>query len=161
VSCSPVPGAENNPAPDLTAERGALTALAALLTRERDALVAGNLETLASLAAEKEAAVETLERLLAERFAALGREGDHPLPRTAWKVWLARQPAGVRAAWQRLLAEAARLRELNRLNGRLIEERLVLCRQGLALLAPSSETNLYDPSGRLLSASRSGEVARA
>jgi flagella synthesis protein FlgN len=161
VSCSPVPGGENNPAPDLTAERGALAALAALLTRERDALVAGDLETLACLAAEKEAAVETLERLLAGRFAALGREGDHPLPRTAWNVWLARQPAGVRAAWQHLLAEAARLRELNRLNGRLIEERLVLCRQGLTLLAPSSETNLYDPTGRLLSANRSGEVARA
>jgi flagella synthesis protein FlgN len=161
VSCSPAPGAKENSAQDFTAERRALAALAALLTRERETLLAGDLETLACLAAEKEASVEALERLLAERFASLGGEGAPPDVRTRHNAWLARQPDTVRAAWGSLLAEAARLRDLNRLNGRLIDQRLALCRQGLALLARSGEANLYDQTGRLLPASRPCEAVRA
>ncbi len=157
MSSSSAPAAERPGALDLAPERDALAAIAALLVREREALVVGDHDALAAVAAEKTAAVEALERLLAERLALARRETGCPDRRASWEAWIARQPTAVRAASGALLDEAARVRELNRLNGRLIEQRLAIFRQGLAVLASASGAALYDASGRILSASRTSE----
>ena len=150
--------------PDFTAERETLAVLAELLIREREALVKGDLDALEPLGAQKAALVERLERLLLKGHLrdvlAPVSPADRPARQARLAAWLAKQSSTVQAAWRALLQEAARLQDLNRLNAYLVEQRLALCRQALAVLTPAGDASVYGDDGRWSTASATRERAR-
>lgn len=131
----------------LLEEAGQLRGFLVLLEKEQQALVAGDVDRLLPLAAEKNDVFGRLARLgearttmLAEAGLAGGRQG--------MEAWLARQPEA-RPAWEALLTLASRASDLNRSNGKLIATRLAHNQQALAtLLAAANQAALYGPDGQ-------------
>lgn len=134
----------------LIGEAAQLRGFLALLEREQQALIAGDVDSLMPLAAEKSEIFGRLAGLGDARNQALTAESLSP-DRQGMEAWLARHPslAGARQAWQDLLALAAQARELNRVNGNLIVTRLASNQQALStLLAAANQAALYGPDGQ-------------
>ena len=129
-------------------ESDALGAFVALLGDEQRLLIGGDADGLPMLVERKNVLAATLARLAGERAAQL-RAAGYPEDGSGMVRWLAEDPAG-RAAWERLLPLAARARELNELNGKLIADRLQRNQQALEALLPASRTQaaLYGPDGQ-------------
>jgi flagella synthesis protein FlgN len=121
-----------------------------LLQREQQALVAGEVEGLMALAAQKSETIARLASLAEARNRALAAE-SLAADRAGVEVWLERNPAqaGARRSWQELLAITVQARNLNELNGKLIAARLASNQQALAaLFSAASQAALYGPDGQ-------------
>jgi flagella synthesis protein FlgN len=121
-----------------------------LLEEEKALLTEGRAEALA-------AAVEKKEELAAELNALARQRGDHLAAngfspdRAGMASWSAAHPREKEAlaAWNRSLSLAARAKELNRVNGQLIDLRLRHTGEALeVLLRKESRLDLYGPDGR-------------
>jgi flagellar biosynthesis/type III secretory pathway chaperone len=122
------------------ADLALLEAFAAALQAEHDALVANRTDDLAVLADHKLDCAQRLEREATPAFAAALRETQARLQRGA-----APASADDGALHQRLRQAA----ELNRLNGRLIDQHLNRVRLSLARIEPVSPTRqLYGRDGQ-------------
>ena len=138
-----------SPLQTLAAEHNHLTALLALMKQEQQSLVSLDADVLADLTARKNAMLASLAALSQQRHAALaaaGCEGSE----AGMEPWLA--VAGddeVRQQWERMLGAAREAKELNRVNGMLINKQLAH-NQGL-LNALRTPTNA--PSGTIYGAS--------
>ena len=138
-----------SPLQTLAAEHNHLTALLALMKQEQHSLVSLDADVLADLTAQKNAMLASLVALSQQRHAALaaaGCEGSE----AGMEPWLA--VAGddeVRQQWERMLGAAREAKELNRVNGMLINKQLAH-NQGL-LNALRTPTNA--PSGTIYGAS--------
>lgn len=134
----------------LQTEADAVERFADLLRQEQQTLASGDVDALAPLIQQKNAVAAELTRLAQQRNALLAAEGLAP-DRSGIEAWCAQHPANteVRAAWSRILLLASNARELNRVNGELIQIRMQHNAQGLeALLGASRSLELYGPDGQ-------------
>lgn len=137
----------------LDAEANAVEHFVRLLGNEQRALQDGELEALPALTEEKTAAVGQLARLGHARNQLLQQAGL-PADQAGLKAWAGKEPART-ALIDRILALAAEARELNRLNGMLIANRLQQTQSALDILTRSKTGGgLYGPDGQ--TAHRSG-----
>ena len=127
-----------SPAPALTPEHERISALVELMKQEQQFLVSADADGLARLTPRKAALVQELAQLARERHAALGKAGFAP-SEAGMEPWLATQDDAARAAWTGLLAQTAEAKELNRVNGMLINRQMAHTQTVLtALRTPAS-----------------------
>ncbi|MEF8723055.1 flagellar protein FlgN [Candidatus Accumulibacter phosphatis] len=131
-------------------EIAAAQSFVALLEREQQMLVKGEVDDLLGLVRQKNNVAAELARLAAQRKRLLAASGL-PNDRAGIAAWFAAHPVekSVHSAWSVLLAVAAQARELNRANGELIQERMQNNTQALeVLLGSNAASNLYGPDGQ-------------
>jgi flagella synthesis protein FlgN len=122
-----------------------------LMKQEQQFLVAGSTDGLATLTPLKNQLIEQLAALGAQRNQHLAQQG-FVASETGMASWLKRasDPA-LDACWQELLARTADAKELNRVNGMLINKQLSH-NQGLiqAMRQPAgaADTAFYGPQGQ-------------
>lgn len=134
----------------IAAEADVVSAFVVLLKEEQDVLKAGSADALPGIVERKTATALKLSPITTARNAELGR-ATMATDRAGIDAWLAKFPAdtAVRDNWQRLQALAEEARELNRVNGRLIQLRMQTNTQALeALLAAASRQDLYGADGQ-------------
>lgn len=120
----------------LEAEAAGLRALVDDLRSEQAALVAGDTERVAALAAPKTQRLIELSRVAAVRRQLLERAGLLP-DRAGMEILLARAGAGAtaaRSAWRQVLESTAAAHQLNTTNGMLIGTRLQNTQRALDVL---------------------------
>jgi len=114
----------SSPTQTLAAEHQHLNALVALMKQEQQMLVALDADALADLTPQKNALVAELAALSRQRHGALaaaGCEGSE----AGMEPWLAvGGNGGARSQWEGMLATAREAKELNRVNGMLINRQL-------------------------------------
>ena len=122
-----------------------------LLEHEKDLLSAGHTEGLAAAVEEKETLAQKLDALTQQRGRYLVDHGFSP-DRRGMDAWLARNPEQEKAiaAWNRTQSLAAQAKELNGLNGQLVQLHMQYTGQALEILSRKEENrpNLYGPDGR-------------
>lgn len=131
----------------VTAEAALIARFVELLEAEQEALTKGNIEDLARLASEKEPLAADLQRLGQQRndhLVALKLSAD----RQGMSAWTAGNP-DASSTWEKTLELAARARDINRLNGELIQMRLNFNSQLLEILQRNrGALDLYGPDGK-------------
>ena len=132
------------------AEADAVLRFVEQLKLEQEALANGETDKLIRFAESKGNISGELGALATQRnslLAALELAAD----RAGIETWIERHPTnvGLPKAWARVLSLAAEARELNRVNGELIQIRMRHNTQALAtLLSASRPLNLYGPDGQ-------------
>jgi len=131
----------------ITAEAALIARFVDLLESEQATLTQGNIDDLARLVAEKDPLVADLQRLSRQRndhLAALNLPAD----REGMSAWATGIP-DASSTWEHVLALAARARDLNRLNGELIQMRLQHNSRILEILQRNTAAlDLYGPDGK-------------
>lgn len=124
------------------------------LRTEQEALVQGDVDGLIELARLKSEKVVLLSQLAERRNRFIASQGADPR-HGGMTNWLQRQKAGQTAphlaqTWTQLLEQAEIARQLNQVNGTMIESRLRNNQQALAVLqaAANQSLNLYGPDGQ-------------
>lgn len=120
-----------------------------LLRREQTALTHGAADDLPQLAEQKNGLVVQLNMISAQRASFLQAHG-FTTDRTGIDEWCAQaQDPETTATWQQVLELAAEARELNRVNGELIQIRMQFNAKALeALGGAKSSLELYGPDGQ-------------
>ncbi|RBA25776.1 flagella synthesis protein FlgN [Herminiimonas fonticola] len=140
-----------NPADSLIKEHQAVRALTELLQQEQEQLVAGNIEAIAALTEPKAKAAVRMAELAAGRHQALAKAGFEA-DESGMKVWLATPAASETAqqSWRELIALAEVGKELNRVNGTLINKQMVRNQNVLNILQHGSVQGnaVYGPDGQ-------------
>ena len=135
----------------LPAEHERITALVELMKQEQQFLVAADADGLAGITPRKVALVQELAQLSRERHAALGNAG-FIASEAGMELWLAAHgDEDARSAWTTLLARTAEAKELNRVNGMLINRQMAHNQTVLnALRTPTAapESTLYGAKGQ-------------
>ena len=134
----------------LVAEAEAVQQFAELLKLEQTSLSSGNTDELPAFAEQKVNLAVHLNTLSAQRNAALATQGLDA-DRAGVEAWCAKHPNEneVAAAWSRILLVAGEARELNRLNGELIQIRMQYNARALeALQGGKNSLALYGPDGQ-------------
>ncbi|MBC7683956.1 MAG: flagellar protein FlgN [Bdellovibrionales bacterium] len=126
-----------------------------LMKQEQQCLVAADTDALETLTPLKTQLVEQLAQLASRRHAALASDG-FAASEVGMESWLNRMGnPGVRAAWQQLLGKTGDAKELNRVNGMLINKQLSNNHALInAMRAPANaaDTAFYGPSGQTTAA---------
>jgi flagella synthesis protein FlgN len=140
-----------SPAATLTPEHERIEALVELMKQEQQFLVAADADGLAGLTPRKVALVQELAQLSRERHLALGAAG-FAASEAGMEPWLAAQAdESLRAIWAQLLAHTADAKELNRVNGMLINRQMAHNQTVLSALrtpAAAPEPGLYGAKGQ-------------
>jgi flagella synthesis protein FlgN len=122
----------------------------AVLSEEQAALAEDRLDDLMPLANRKSDLSARLADTDDQRLKSIGLgAGDDPIK--AMSVWLQAHPdtGDLASAWQAVLDLAAKARDLNTLNGKLIAQRMHHNQQALAILmAARDAAALYGPDGQ-------------
>ncbi len=135
-----------SPKHSLQAELDKITELLAVLKQEQQDLVAADIEHLTALTPHKSALVNAMADLAAGRHRALADAG-FPALEAGMESWLqAQHDDAANLLWQRLLDQTREAKELNRLNGILINKHLGHTQGALQALRPQ-QTTVYGPSG--------------
>lgn len=142
-----------SPYQTLAAEHQHLTALLALMKQEQQSLVALNADELAQLTTQKNAMLSSLASLSQQRHAALAAAGCEA-SEAGMEPWLAVSgTTEVRDQWESMLGAAREAKELNRVNGMLINKQLAH-NQGVlnALRTPTNAPTgtIYGASGQTM-----------
>ncbi len=127
-----------------------------LMKQEQQFLVAANAEGLQTLTPLKNQLIEQMAALSAQRHHSLGADGfiASDVGMEAWLVRMANPTAA--GAWEQVLDKAREAKELNRVNGMLINKQMT---NNLTLLnamrapAGATDTAFYGPSGQTTSVS--------
>jgi flagella synthesis protein FlgN len=123
--------------------------LTAVMLKEQDDLIKANIENIPSLLEEKSQLVQQLSRLTHQRYqqlSALGFQASED-GMLAWEK--SNKDLSLNSAWTNLRLSLEKTRELNRLNGLLINKHLTRNQQALQALQVNSGTpNLYGPNGQ-------------
>ncbi|MBD8528804.1 MULTISPECIES: flagella synthesis protein FlgN [unclassified Massilia] len=135
----------------LTSEHERIAALVDLMKQEQQLLVAADADALGELTPRKVALVQELAQLSRQRHGALGAAG-FIAAEAGMEPWLAaRGDDAARAAWSQLLAATAEAKELNRVNGMLLNRQMAHNQTVLnALRTPAAapESTLYGAKGQ-------------
>ena len=135
-----------SPKHSLQAELDKITELLEVLKQEQQDLVAADIDHLTSLTPHKSALVSEMASLATARHQALADAG-YPAMELGMESWLhAQQDDAANMLWQRLLDQTREAKELNRLNGMLINKHLGNTQGALQALRPQ-QTTVYGPSG--------------
>jgi flagella synthesis protein FlgN len=128
-----------------------ISCLIDLMKQEQQFLIAANSDGLATLTPLKTQLVEQMASLAAERHAALAGQG-FAASETGMSAWLVRSSdALINASWQQLLERTREAKELNRVNGMLINKQLTQNQTLInAMRAPAgaADHGFYGPSGQ-------------
>jgi flagella synthesis protein FlgN len=126
-----------------------VTELAAALADEREALIAADALALDRAGERKQALMQQLEQLDAERVQMLRLE-----PAAA---------ARVEPRWREVLERLKACHQLNQRNGSLVSQRLTQVREALAVLSGQGgdAKGVYGPAGEMRTALRSHHLASA
>lgn len=140
-----------SPHTTLQDELKTITCLIDLMKQEQQFLVAANTDGLATLTPLKTQLIEHMAALAAQRHQSLAQQG-FAASETGMTSWLVRMSnPSVDASWQQLLAKTADAKELNRVNGMLINKHMAH-NQGLinAMRTPAgaADTSFYGPQGQ-------------
>lgn len=129
------------------------------LQTEQQSLVDGNVNALTELSQSKIDQVERLNKLAALRLQKLSSQGFSP-DRNGMDLWAIRTGNAATQAWQSMLSVASEARQVNKINGDLIQSRLHTNRQALsALLSIADRASLYGPDGQRHGAFQAGSGA--
>lgn len=132
----------------LGAERAALQRFIALLEREQGMLVENRTDSLLELSEQKSADALDLNKLAESRRALLQRDIPQ-LTASTIKAWLTGHNAKALPLWQEVLTLTERARQLNQINGQLIQAKLRHNQQVLTVLSNAvNRANLYGPDGQ-------------
>lgn len=134
----------------MTAEAVAIQQFVSLLKLEQTSLSNGNIDNLPEFAEQKNKFSIHLNSLAEQRNTALTAQG-FGADRAGIEAWCTKYPEeqNTRKAWQKILSLAAEARELNRLNGELIQMRLQYISKALeALQSGKKSLDLYGPDGQ-------------
>ena len=113
-----------SPITTLAAEQQHVISLVELMKQEQTLLVAADADGLAELTPRKNTLLQQLAALSAQRHAALAAAGCEA-SEAGMEPWLAvGGSAEARAQWEALLVQARDAKELNRVNGMLINKQL-------------------------------------
>ncbi len=121
-----------------------------LLKLEQAALSSGNTDELLEFANKKDESAARINHLAEQRNALLAAQGFAP-DRPGIEAWCAQNPKETSAttAWGTILTLAREAKELNRLNGELIQLRLQFNSKALeALRGGQTALDLYGPDGQ-------------
>ncbi|MFL6676021.1 MAG: flagella synthesis protein FlgN [Massilia sp.] len=140
------------PNTSLPAEQQLMASLVALMKQEQQVLVNADADGLAALMPQKTQLVQQAALLSAGRHKALGAAG-FAAAESGMEPWLAANGAPeARAQWQRLLELTAEAKELNRVNGMLINKQMAHNQAVLnALRTPADGADpaaVYGPGGQ-------------
>ena len=134
----------------MTAEVVAIQQFVSLLKLEQTSLSNGNIDNLPEFAEQKSKFSVHLNSLAEQRNTALATQG-FAADRAGIEAWCTKYPEeqNARKAWQKILSLAGEARELNRLNGELIQMRLQYISKALeALQSGNKSLDLYGPDGQ-------------
>lgn len=140
-----------SPITTLSDEYQRITALVALMQQEQQCLVSADSDGLAAVTAKKSTLVQQMAALAARRHQALGSAG-FAASEAGMDAWL---DSGIDAAapplWRALLERTREAKELNRVNGMLINKQMTHTQVVLnAMRTPAggAAAGFYGPSGQ-------------
>ena len=135
--------------PMLAAERGALIGFVTLLEQEQALLTAGvQTDLLLELSEQKSNSAINLNRLAESRRSLLQKEIPNPDAESI-QTWLSSHCRDGLAAWQDILALAQRAKQLNQVNGELIQMKLRHNQQALTVLINAvNQAGVYGRDGK-------------
>lgn len=138
-----------SPIDSLRQERTAINALLEIIKKEQALLIAANIDGLEELTTEKSKIVAQMTDLASNRHKALTTAGFAP-NEASMQAWLDSQAVGdASAIWTELLTLTRSAKELNRLNGVLINSHMAHNQKALsALHVPTHSGNFYGPKGQ-------------
>ncbi|HEV7856316.1 MAG TPA: flagellar protein FlgN [Herminiimonas sp.] len=140
-----------SPAASLSEEHKAIRTLTQLLQLEQEKLVLADVEGVAALTEPKAQAAARMTELAAWRYKALAAAGFEP-KESGMKAWISSPTASATAgkSWHELLELAETAKEINRVNGTLINKQLVRNQNILNVLQHGSvqTSNVYGPNGQ-------------
>jgi flagella synthesis protein FlgN len=137
-----------SPMTSLPEEQQVMTLLLALLKQEQLHLAAADIESLIEVTAQKTALVGKMAGLAAARHHALGAAG-FAAQETGMQAWIADRASSVDASlWRQVLELAREAKEINRVNGMLINKQTVHTQSALNALRPNAQgSEVYGPNG--------------
>ncbi|MYM23990.1 flagellar protein FlgN [Duganella sp. FT135W] len=145
------------PLNSLREEKQIMSTLLDLLRQEQQLLVAAEIEGLPAVTSRKTALVTQMTLLSAQRHRSLGKSG-FPAEEAGMDAWIAASgEARAESAdlWQALLQHTREAKELNRVNGMLINKQMGHTQGALQALNPKGGGNFYSPGGISTSLPRS------
>jgi len=135
----------------LREEQRIVTVLLDVLQQEQQHLVEADIDALTALTPRKAALINEMAIEASARHDALGAAG-HPAQESGMDGWLAAHgDDAARALWEQVLDLTREAKELNRLNGMLINKHLSHTQGALNALRPQKQGNFYGPSGHTTS----------
>ena len=147
------------PLNSLREEQQIVATLLDLLRQEQHLLVTADVDSLPALTTRKTALVTQMTLLSAQRHRSLGKCG-YAAEEAGMDAWIAasgeaREESA--ALWQALLKHTREAKELNRINGMLINKQLGNAQDALQALRPQGRpaNNFYGPGGISTSIPRS------
>lgn len=137
-----------HPMSTLREEQQLITSLIDVLKQEQSHLIVADIPALTAVTPAKTALVQRMTLLAAQRHRALGAAG-FAAGEAGMEPWLTRTgDTEARAQWQDLLAQTRAAKELNRVNGMLINRHMGHTQGALDALRPKAKANsFYGPSG--------------
>ncbi|ABR88357.1 flagella synthesis protein [Janthinobacterium sp. Marseille] len=144
-----------SPADSLSEEHKAIRALTQLLQLEQEHLIAADVEGITALTEAKAKAAARMAELANWRHNALAAAGFEPTE-SSMKLWLeSSQSKTARKSWNELVELVEVAKELNRVNGILINKQMVRNQNVLNILQHGTVqgNNVYGPNGQTASKS--------
>jgi flagellar biosynthesis protein FlgN len=139
-----------SPLATLHDEQATIGSLIDVMQQEQQFLVSADSDGLDQITPQKSALVQQAASLASQRHQALGSAG-FAASENGMAAWLAEASAEARAQWTSLLNRTRAAKELNRVNGLLINKQLSHAQQALnAMRTPANggEPGFYGPSGQ-------------
>ncbi len=140
-----------SPADSLSEEHKAIRALTELLQLEQEHLIAIDIDGISALTEPKAKATAYMTELAALRHRALGAAG-FPASEAGMQIWLKTANASetINKSWHELIELAKAAKELNRVNGTLINKQLVRNQGILSILQHGNVqgNHVYGPNGQ-------------
>ena len=140
-----------SPFTTLRAELALIVSLVDLLKQEQALLISADADGLDALTPQKAGAVAQMAALASQRHQALGAAG-FAAKEAGMEAWLdSSNDAEANTVWQQLLDTTREAKELNRLNGMLINKQLSHTQGAMKAMrgqASDADAGVYGPSGQ-------------
>lgn len=141
-------GATTTPMHSLKAEHKLIISLREVMLQEQNLLVAADIDNLDPLTTRKADLINEMALMANQRHRSLAAVG-FARGEAGMEAWLAQHgSAADKLLWQDVLDQTREAKELNRLNGMLINRQLSHTQGALQALRPQAQTGVYGPSGR-------------
>ncbi len=132
----------------LDEERDAMRCLLGLIQQEQALLIEADIDGLNAITDEKAGTVARMSELVNTRLHALTAAG-YPQSDAGMQAWLASQAADATETWAELLALTQSAKEINRVNGLLINTHLTRNQVALNVLHGADQrSGFYGPDGQ-------------